>query len=157
MLVYYIFIQSCHFVYDVCYPIWCMYVVFCVLYGGLPLLVKVMNLSTLNLKNGVQMKGCALWDYLKKQWGKCSHFRHIQSIMRSCGNFELAWLNFPTMWKMANIVPVPKSNNHASPTNCRPFSLLPALSKLVEHHIHFLLTERLSSNDPHIKKQKEIL
>jgi len=67
-------------------------------------------------------------------------------------NLSIASACFPTMWKMANIVPVPKSNNHTSqlPSNYRPISLLPTLSKLLEHHIHFLLTEHIKSTPPHI-------
>ena len=63
-------------------------------------------------------------------------------------NLSIKSACFPTMWKMANIVPVPKSNNHSSPPNYRPISLLPILSKLLEHHMHFLLTEHLSSHHP---------
>ena len=49
------------------------------------------------------------------------------------------------MW---NVVPVPKSNTHANPSNFRPISLLPILSKLLEHHIHYLLAEHLSLHYP---------
>lgn len=30
----------------------------------------------------------------------------------------------PQTWKMSNIVPIPKSNDHTSPTNYRPISLV---------------------------------
>lgn len=63
-------------------------------------------------------------------------------------NMSIESACFPTMWKTANVVPVPKSNNHANPSNYRPISLLPTLSKLLEHHIHFLLSEQLSSLHP---------
>ena len=55
---------------------------------------------------------------------------------------------FPALWKTSNIVPVPKSNNHHVPSNYHPISLLPILGKLIEHHIHFLITEHLSSCHP---------
>ena len=63
-------------------------------------------------------------------------------------NLSLESACFPTMWKMANVVLVPKSNDHANPSKYRPISLLPILSKLLEHHIHFLLTGHLSSLYP---------
>ena len=55
---------------------------------------------------------------------------------------------FPVLWKMSNVVPVPKSNDHSNPSNYRPISLLPILSKLLEHHIHFLISEYLSLFHP---------
>jgi len=62
-------------------------------------------------------------------------------------NLSIASACFLTMWKII-IFPVPKSNNHTSPSNYRPISLLPTLSKLLEQHIHFLLTEHLSLHHP---------
>ena len=44
---------------------------------------------------------------------------------------------------------VPKSNNHHEPSNYRPISLFPILGKHhTKHHIHFLITEHLSSCHP---------
>ena len=60
---------------------------------------------------------------------------------------------FPALWKTSNIVPVPKSNNHHEPSNYCPISLLPILGKLIEHHIHFLITEHLSSCHPIFESQ----
>ena len=42
---------------------------------------------------------------------------------------------FPTTWKRSNIVPIPKCGDKGDPTNYRPISLLPVLSKLLERHI----------------------
>ena len=55
---------------------------------------------------------------------------------------------FPALWKTSNIVPVPKSSNHHESSNYHPISLLLILGKLIEHHIHFLITEHLSSCHP---------
>ena len=55
---------------------------------------------------------------------------------------------FPAFWKTSNVVPVPKSNNRHEPSNYRPISLLPILGKLIEHHIHFLITDHLSLYHP---------
>ena len=60
---------------------------------------------------------------------------------------------FPALWNTSNIVPVPKSNNHHEPSNYRPISLLPIVGKLIEHHIHFLITEHLSSCHPICESQ----
>ena len=55
---------------------------------------------------------------------------------------------FPVLWKMSNLVPIPKSNDHSNPSNYRPISLLPILSKLLERHIHVLISEHLALPHP---------
>ena len=53
------------------------------------------------------------------------------------------------MWKQSNIVPIPKSGDEGNPTNYRPISLLPVLSKLLERHIanlvllHLMITQQI--------------
>ena len=44
---------------------------------------------------------------------------------------------FPTCWKDSLVVPIPKSNNHSSPNNYRPVSLLSILGKFLEKHVLF--------------------
>ena len=39
---------------------------------------------------------------------------------------------FPDRWKQAIIKPIPKNDNPSSPTDFRPISLLPAISKIIE-------------------------
>ena len=55
---------------------------------------------------------------------------------------------FPTMWKQSNIVPIPKSGDKGNPTNYRPISLLPVLSKLLEKHIANLVLQHLMVTQP---------
>ena len=55
---------------------------------------------------------------------------------------------FPTDWKLARIVQVPKSTELSSPTNYRPISILSILSKLIEHHVHRVLFEHLCNYHP---------
>ena len=42
---------------------------------------------------------------------------------------------FPSMWKIASIVPIPKTARPSSPSQLRPISLLPILGKVLEHLI----------------------
>ena len=51
---------------------------------------------------------------------------------------------FPTPWKIADVVPVPKSSNGSS-LDCRPISLLPVPSKIAEEIILRDLRSRLSA------------
>jgi len=60
---------------------------------------------------------------------------------------------FPNCWKKSFVVPIPKASAHDSPTNYRPISLLSVVSKLLERHIHFLLTLHLDENDPISEQQ----
>ena len=45
--------------------------------------------------------------------------------------------------KKAKVVPLPKSTDETNPTNYRPISLLPVLSKLLENHMHIYLNDYL--------------
>ena len=55
---------------------------------------------------------------------------------------------FPSDWKFARVVPIPKGGNHQSPSNYRPISILPIISKLLQKHVHNLLFQHLSNNCP---------
>ena len=47
---------------------------------------------------------------------------------------------FPQSWKSSNVVPIPKKSDKSSPTNYRPISLLSVLSKLLEKHVHSIIS-----------------
>ena len=57
-------------------------------------------------------------------------------------NLSLTTGRFPAAWKFARIVPIPKTGDLTNPSNYRPISILPILSKLLERHVHitFCLT-----------------
>ena len=63
-------------------------------------------------------------------------------------NISLRNSRFPNCWKQSSIVPIPKGSAHDSPTNYRPISLLSVVSKLLEKHIHLLLTSHLNHTQP---------
>ena len=63
-------------------------------------------------------------------------------------NQSISTGTFPHAWKQSNVVPIPKSTNKGSPTNYRPISLLPVLSKLLERHICSLVTSHLEECQP---------
>ena len=54
-------------------------------------------------------------------------------------NLSLSTGTFPNSWKLAHIIPVPKSGDSADPTNYQPISILSVVSKLLERHVHQLL------------------
>ena len=64
-------------------------------------------------------------------------------------NLSLRTGHIPSEWKQSLVVPIPmSSNNKGSPTNYRPISLLSVLSKLLERHVHKILTEHFCTHHP---------
>ena len=60
----------------------------------------------------------------------------------------------PVAWKSSHVVPIPKTGDMSNPTNYRPISLLPILSKILEHYIICkIITEQLST-DSFISQQQ---
>ena len=54
----------------------------------------------------------------------------------------------PKEWKKSNVVPIPKTSPPSTPSNYRPISLLSILSKVMERHVHLLITEHLRDRHP---------
>lgn len=54
---------------------------------------------------------------------------------------------FPKVWKIAEVIPVPKEGNSEEPANNRPISLLPILSKVSERLAHKQFVEFLTKYD----------
>ena len=53
---------------------------------------------------------------------------------------------FPSMWKLARVSPIYKSGDINNPSNYRPISVLPVLSKIFEKHVNVHLQEYLTKN-----------
>ena len=60
---------------------------------------------------------------------------------------------FPSDWKIARTVPIPKSADKSLLKNYRPISVLPLVSKLLEKHIHTLIHDHLISFHPISQRQ----
>ena len=63
-------------------------------------------------------------------------------------NLSIQSCKIPTVWKLANIVPVPKAKVFNEASNYRPISLLSVVSKVLEKHISSLILGHLSANCP---------
>ncbi|KAA5601171.1 hypothetical protein F3H15_35585, partial [Pseudomonas aeruginosa] len=75
----------------------------------------------------------------------------VAPILTHIFNFSFTSRNFPDSWKQAYVVPIPKSPNPILPSQFRPISILPFLSKVLEHIVHrqlssFLLSHNLLSS-----------
>ena len=63
-------------------------------------------------------------------------------------NMSLMTGCIPTQWKKSMVVPIPKNSNTSSPTNYRPISLLPIVSKLLERHVYSVILSHLETHYP---------
>lgn len=54
---------------------------------------------------------------------------HITYVINQC----LLTGDFPSQWKMARVLPVPKNSSPSSLADFRPISILPVMSKILEH------------------------
>lgn len=71
----------------------------------------------------------------------------IAHILAVIINFSLSTGTFPTSWKLAHVIPLPKKSNPSTFSEYRPISILPVLSKVLEHFVHRRLTKYLYRND----------
>ena len=73
----------------------------------------------------------------------------IAPLLGKLFNLSISKGYFPHIWKNARVVPIPKSSpaGHA-PSSYRPISLLSVPSKVLEKHIHFLITEHHNEFHP---------
>ena len=53
-------------------------------------------------------------------------------------NLSISTGNYPSAWKKARVVPVPKSGDPSLVNNYRPISILPVVSKTLEKHVKAL-------------------
>ena len=54
----------------------------------------------------------------------------------------------PTGWKQSMIVPIPKNSPANSPKDYQPISLLGILSKVLERHVHNIISQHLAQHHP---------
>jgi len=55
---------------------------------------------------------------------------------------------YPQAWKLARIVPIHKPGDKATLSNYRPISILSIVSKLLERHVHTVVSNFLAVNAP---------
>ncbi len=72
----------------------------------------------------------------------------IAPSLKTLFNLSISTGKFPTDWKFARVVPIPKAGARDNPANYRPISLLPIISKILERHILKAMRIYLSENSP---------
>ena len=61
-------------------------------------------------------------------------------------NFSLSSGSFPSIWRIAHVLPIPKITNPSSFSHYRPISILPFLSKVIERVVYSELSLHLSKH-----------
>ena len=61
---------------------------------------------------------------------------YISEALTHTYNLSIAQNTFPSVFKEARVIPLPKGDDTSSLDNLRPISILPVLSKPLERHIH---------------------
>ena len=80
--------------------------------------------------------------------------RAITPSLTKLFNISMQQCSFPTSWKSANIVPIPKASSlRSTPIGYRPISLLPIVSEVFEKHIYSLVSSHLHEHCPISDKQ----
>jgi hypothetical protein len=72
-----------------------------------------------------------------------SYFTPITHVINYCLQHSI----FPSQWKRALVIPLPKTNNPTSMNNLRPISILPTFSKILEKVINNQLQIYLKNNN----------
>ena len=74
---------------------------------------------------------------------------HIAPSLASLFNTSLAEGSLPSEWKLARVVPVPKSDAQKhSVSGYRPISILPTVSKILEHHVRNIILDHICEAYP---------
>ncbi|XP_047543230.1 uncharacterized protein LOC125075562 [Vanessa atalanta] len=71
----------------------------------------------------------------------------IAPVITHIINFSLSCNIFPTLWKNAYVIPLPKTSNPSSCSQYRPISILPILSKVLESIVHKQLYSYFTINN----------
>ncbi|CAB4042484.1 Hypothetical predicted protein, partial [Paramuricea clavata] len=69
----------------------------------------------------------------------------IAPSITSLFNLSLSTSTFPSDWKLARIIPIYKGKARNDPSNYRPISILPTLSKILEREVHKQLSTYLEA------------
>ena len=83
----------------------------------------------------------------------CAYYSIAPSLTKLF-NLSLISGTFPSEWKAARIVPIPKTDSPSvSASDYRPISILPVVSKVLERHVKEFIEEHVAENAPISKHQ----
>ena len=80
-------------------------------------------------------------------------FIALLSQIRHILNLSVKSMTFPSDWKKAKVVPIPKNKNPTDVGDLRPISLLPIIGKILERLVYNQLSKYLECNNLLTNKQ----
>ena len=113
-------------------------------------IIPKINESTVSkIINNFLLKKSRGSDGLSMRFIKCFKFSLILNLI-SIINMSIEKSKFPTLWKIAKLIPIHKNGNKSDPNNYRPISLLSIFSKIIEKYIEksfrdFLINKNILS------------
>ena len=72
----------------------------------------------------------------------------IASPLTKLFNLSISTGNYPSAWKKARVVPIPKGADPTIVNNYRPISILPTVSNILEKHVKTLIEDHLRLHAP---------
>ena len=91
---------------------------------------EVTEFEVIRVVKSVKSNACGI-DDISAHYLKLS-IDSIAPVITHIINSSFKHRRFPDRWKQAIIKPIPKTDDPTSPTDFRPISLLPAISKIIE-------------------------
>ena len=91
-------------------------------------------------------------DRISARLFKCAS-RTITPSITKLLNLSIATNEFPNIWKCAKVTALFKVGNRTSPSNYRPISILPTLSKILERAVHHQFYQYLNQHSLLNEKQ----
>ena len=120
------------------------------------LVYRHMTVSCFLYRRGLGLQLIASPDFSKATGADSISARILKGTCTSCITPSLTKIICPSelvhLPKVGNvqkcIVPIPKGGYLSSPTNYRPISILPILSKVLEKHVHSIISDHLLLHSP---------
>ncbi|XP_022803272.1 uncharacterized protein LOC111340657 [Stylophora pistillata] len=106
----------------------------------------ITNAQVLQIIKGISPHKAAGIDKISARFLHIAALILAPSIARLI-NMSFSTGTFPTRWKTANVTPLFKQGAASDPSNYRPISVLPVVSKVIERHMHNSLYAFLMDNN----------
>ena len=107
-----------------------------------PLSIEELRATVFGLSNS---RACGHDGVTIQMFRVCFH--SVGWVLLHLVNSSITQSDVPDSWKHSLVHPIHKSGDHSDPSNFRPISIVPVITKIVERAVHQQLYAYLSEND----------